>query len=432
MIDVVVGTPRTFLFLQGMANTFFAKLAAALVKRGHRAFRVNFNGGDRLFWPLPNAVDFCRKSADWPEFIERRLIEWQVTDLVLFGDGRSLHQEAVRIARARDVTVHVFEEGYFRPDWVTHERDGVNGNSTLPRDLAWYLREVRALTLSDKRSRIRSSFFRRSVDDVLYNLSSLALTWRYPHYRTHRPWPFWVEYASWLRRRILKAPVRAWRCRRALKKIATRPGMFFLFPLQVDSDYQIRHHSPHGRIAPVVDEILQSFTAHAPADALLVAKEHPLDNALTDWRSLVEDAAWRLGIGDRVVYLTGGSLERLLDGTSGVVTVNSTVGARALARGVPVIALGRAIYDIAGITFQGSLDEFWRQPLPANPEAFDAFRRVTIHRTQINGGFYSATGLRLAVAGAIPRLEGGWSCAFAQIGHRPSPGLFPLRSASWG
>jgi capsular polysaccharide export protein len=409
-MNSVVGTERTYLFLQGMANTFFAKLARALRARGHRVYRINFNGGDRLFWLQSGAVEFRGKLQDWPSFLEARLLEWRVTDLVLFGDGRPLHRAAVQIARARGIVVHVFEEGYFRSDWVTHELGGVNGKSTLSRDLAWYLHEVSALRPAAGSHSVRSSFFRRSLEDVLYNLASLALTWRYPHYRTHRPWPFWVEYASWARRRVLNAPVRAWRRRRGLRKIAIRPAESFLFPLQIDSDYQIRHHSSYGRMAPVVEQ--------TPADALLVVKEHPLDNALTDWRVLVESAAARLGIGGRVVYLTGGNLDQLLDGVAGVVTVNSTVGSRALSVGVPVIALGRAIYDIAGITFQGVLNDFWRRPLPPDPEAFDAFRRVVMARTQINGGFYSASALRLAVAGAIPKLERGCTPVFTRIAYR--------------
>jgi hypothetical protein len=49
-----------------------------------------------------------------------------------------------------------------------------------------------------------------------------------------------------------------------------------------------------------------------------------------------------------------------------------------------------------------------------------------MHHTQINGGFYSATGLRLAVVGAIPKLEGGWSPAVIQIAYRADSGDLPV------
>jgi capsular polysaccharide export protein len=73
--------------------------------------------------------------------------------------------------------------------------------------------------------------------------------------------------------------------------------------------------------------------------------------------------------------------------------------------GVPVIALGRAVYTLPGMTFQGDLDDFWLEATPADPALFDAFRRVVVERTQINGGFYSKRAVALAVEGAARRLE---------------------------
>jgi capsular polysaccharide export protein len=40
-----------------------------------------------------------------------------------------MHMVAHQMARLVGVRVHVFEEGYIRPNWLTLERDGVNGNS---------------------------------------------------------------------------------------------------------------------------------------------------------------------------------------------------------------------------------------------------------------------------------------------------------------
>ena len=42
---------RTFLFLQGVCSPFFARLADALEKCGHRVLKINFNVGDDLYWP---------------------------------------------------------------------------------------------------------------------------------------------------------------------------------------------------------------------------------------------------------------------------------------------------------------------------------------------------------------------------------------------
>jgi hypothetical protein len=100
----------------------------------------------------------------------------------------------------------------------------------------------------------------------------------------------------------------------------------------------------------------------------------------------------------------GGDLDKIV-ARRAVVTVNSTVGGLALARGLPVIALGRAVYDIPGLTHQGEFAEFWNAPKPPEADLFDAFRRVVAARCLIPGSFFSERGVRLAVEAAIDRLE---------------------------
>src|SRR6201984_3843285 len=70
----LVNPGRGFLFLQGMATRFFERLGQALIERGHAVYRVNFNGGDRAFWRLPGAVDFCGRPGEWPEVLERPIV----------------------------------------------------------------------------------------------------------------------------------------------------------------------------------------------------------------------------------------------------------------------------------------------------------------------------------------------------------------------
>ena len=78
---------------------------------------------------------------------------------------------------------------------------------------------------------------------------------------------------------------------------------------------------------------------------------------------------------------------------------------RALACGLPVIVLGKAVYDIAGLTFQGKLDEFWEAHTPPDMVLFDNFRRVLASRCLLPGSFFNGAGLGLAVDAAIDRLE---------------------------
>lgn len=395
---------RAFLFLQGMATRFFERLGRALAERGHAVYRVNFNPGDRAFWRLPGAVDFCGRPEEWPEFLDRLIVGNAISDVILFGDCRPLHRAAIRVAERRALRIRVVEEGYLRPDWITFEEGGVNGNSALPRHPGWYLEQARSLPPWGDPPSVPGSFRRRAFEDVLYTMASMAGMWRYPYYATHRPYYQLIEYAGWLRRLALK-PRAERRAAAAIEALPDGPGPLFLFPLQLDCDYQVRVHSPFRAMHLAIEHVLASFAAHAPAAARLAVKLHPLDSGLVDWAAITGHLAVEFGIADRVFILDGGDLAKLMARKPAVVTVNSTVGTLALTGGLPVIALGKAIYDIAGLTHQGELDDFWSTPAPPDSQLFDAFRRVLANRCLIPGSFFNETGLTLAVNAAVERLE---------------------------
>ena len=424
---MIPASPRQFLFLQGLAGPFFRHLGDALAARGHGVHRVNFHGGDWLFWRRPGAVNYRGGPAGWPAYLEALLARRGITDIVLFGDCRPLHSAARAVAAQRHVQVHVFEEGYMRPDWVTLEAGGVNGLSSLPRDPGYYLDAARTLPplASPDHSGVPTSFARRAREDLAYNLTAMALRPFFPGYQTHRPWHAMVEYAGWLRRLAgKKAAARRSNAVRARLERTGRP--FMVFPLQLDCDYQIRMHSPFPGMEAAITEVLASFARHAPAGLDLIVKGHPLDNGLRDWRSVTLGIAERLGVGDRVLFLEDGNIDLLVRAARGVVTVNSTTGTLSAARGVPTISLGQAVYDIPGVTHQDGLDQFWGCPVAPDPQVFDALRRVLVHRCMIRGGFFSDIGLRMLVDGAVGRLEAAARPGLRAVAaEAPRPALSP-------
>jgi capsular polysaccharide export protein len=395
---------RNFLLLQGPAGSFFARLGEQLRTRRHGVFRIHFNGGDRLFWRGGGAEDFAGDHAQWPQFLGERLGRWAVTDLVLFGDCRPLHQVAIRIARLRRVRVHVFEEGYLRPNWLTLEAEGVNRLSSLPREPAWYREAAQQLPPWDAGTPIPSSFPRRAAVDVAYNFANLLLAPNYPGYRTHKPWHPLQEYRAGARRFFGKPAARQ-RATRLIELLLADTRPYYLFPLQLETDAQIRFHSGFGSMAPPIEAVIESFAAQAPEQARLVVTEHPLDTGVFDLGQVTREQAERRGVADRVVFLQGGSPEALLRGSRGIVTVNSTIGLLALSYGLPVKTLGHAIYDLPGLACQRPLDQFWLAGSAPDAVLFDCFRRVVAARAQINGGLYSALGLRLAAEAAAQRLS---------------------------
>ena len=150
---------------------------------------------------------------------------------------------------------------------------------------------------------------------------------------------------------------------------------------------------------------MESFARHASMETRLVIKNHPLDMGLINYRKLIRDLSDRFALSGRVDYMETGNLEILLRHAQGTVTVNSTVGSLSLELNCPTITLSDPIYNLPGLTFQGGLDDFWRErPLP-DAELFRRFRNTVIHTTQVNGGFYTWRGIDLAVENSRRMLE---------------------------
>ncbi|AWW73662.1 capsular biosynthesis protein [Erythrobacter sp. KY5] len=397
--------PRTVLLLQGLMGPLFRRLGQELIRSGHKVYKVNFNGGDRLFWRLPGGIDYRESMENWPQALRRIIQEREITDVVLFGDCRSHHMAATKVCRELNVPVHVFEEGYVRPDWVTLELDGVNGHSRLPRDPEWYRKTAASLPAVPEHKQVPSSFRRRALEGLVYNFADVLTRWHYPHWSNHRPWHPLIEGIGWVRK-LARGKGRRQRSAAVVERLLGSDTPYFLFPLQLASDAQIRLHSPFASMTDAVMMVLRSFAQNAPEGTRLLVKEHPLDNGVVDWRQEVWSMATLLGIADRVDYMSFGDIVPVAERAKGVVVINSTSGTLALDMDVPVIALGQAIYDIPDITFQNGLDRFWTEATPPDRATFDAFRRVLIERCLIPGGFFSEEALDKVVRHAVARFEG--------------------------
>jgi capsular polysaccharide export protein len=395
---------RHFLFLQGMPSAFFRRIAQRLREHGHRCTRINLCLGDRLFWHGPDTLDYSGDLASWPRFLETFLEREGVTDLLLLGEQRHYHREAVHAALARGIAVTVTDFGYIRPDWITFERNGMSGASLFPRDPA----EIRVLAAAspepDWTPRFHDSGPRMAAADLLYNFANLLPHPRYAHYQRSDRRPPTLRYTFASARRLLANRLLRSRMQRMVQSIEASGRPYYVFPLQLDFDFQIVAYSPYPGIEQAIEQVLQSFARHAPPEALLVLKEHPWDPALRDWERVCARVARGLGLGERVHYLRGGYLDTLIRGSAGVVTVNSTSGLRTLQLGRPLQVLGQAVYDVPGLSFQQGLDRFWTEATEPDPELTQELLRALAGCIQIRGVFFQEPGLSHAVHEAVQRL----------------------------
>lgn len=402
-VDITREGPATFLFLQGIASPFFADLGQALLKRGHQVRRINFSSGDWLFWRL-GSDNYRGPREGWDAYIADYIVQHGVTDIVLFGDCRPYHVAAREAAEPFGIRIHVFEEGYLRPNWITCELGGVNGHSSLPRCADEIRSIARRLPRPGRAMPASGDMARRSLWDVAYNIANIGFPYFFPHFRSHRPIHVAAEYVGWIKKFAGRSRTR--RQARELNEIyAARREEYFLLPLQLDSDYQIRVHSPFLGVEGFMDRVIASFAAHASDRSRLLIKLHPLDSGLVNWRKHARNSARRHGVDERLDFIDGGDLPKLIAGSRGVVLVNSTVGMLSLELGRPTVAAGEAIYNLPGLTHQGGLDTFWTKPEAPDMALMADFRRVVLHRTQVNGGFFSRPSIDRAVAGSVLRLE---------------------------
>jgi capsule polysaccharide modification protein KpsS len=379
--------PKSVLLLQGPVGPFFRRLADEFIGRGVRVTKVNFNSGDSVYFRGPEVISYRDPIDEWPAFFRKLTEERDIDSIFLAGDCRAMHAHIIPIAKERDIRVWVFEEGYLRPDHITLERDGVNGNSTMSKDPDFYRQEVAEMKPAAHAEVIGDTFVPFAIQSVVYACAIAAGAWRYPHYRHHRDLGLVGQSVAWVRS--------AWRKQsfalkeRGIFDLATREwsGNYFLVPLQLHCDFQIVH-SDYESIPAFMQEVLETFAKHGPSDTRLLIKHHPLDRAYRDYTKLLATLAARLGIRDRVHYIHDQHLPTLLKHARGVVTMNSTVGTSALYHHAPVKVMGRAIYNIPQLTYQGSLANFFCEIDKVDGELFDAFNRWMREHNQINGSFY--------------------------------------------
>jgi capsular polysaccharide export protein len=182
---------------------------------------------------------------------------------------------------------------------------------------------------------------------------------------------------------------------------------FFLFPLQLQNDYQLRCNAGFKHQSDAIRTVVQSFADNAAKDAWLVIKCHPLDNGGERWPEHIGRVAKAANVSERILYIDGGKLPLLLDHACGTVTINSTVGMHALIAGCPVKVLGTALFDIEGLTHRSTLDSFWTSPSKPDPALVDALVRALAGTTQVRGDFFTKEGRHSAIATFVERLTTG-------------------------
>ncbi|MBT1445360.1 capsular biosynthesis protein [Shewanella sp. JM162201] len=372
--------------LQGPLGPFFQTLGNQLIDDGHTVYKFCFNGGDECWSTKAQLVRFQQPLKYWRDFFAEFCQAHQIDAVVVYGDCRAYHQVAAKVCRSAGIAFWALEEGYLRPDFITMELGGVNANSPLF-PLRSNLASYRPSHEYQYQVIVGKSFASRAWYATRYHVNKLLGRVRYRHFVDHRPWTIVEETKGWLKSGWIKITHKQ-RDAALLQALKAHKGRIFLLPLQVSEDFQIRHHSNFNDVATVIEEVIRSFARYAkPQDRLLI-KHHPMDRGYVDYGPQINRLKADLGLETRVDYGYMLPLPKIYPLLKGVVTVNSTVGFSALLHKVPVKCLGKALYDIPGLTSSQPLSKFWQQQSPVDMKVFSAVRTAFLHETQVNGCFY--------------------------------------------
>ncbi|EAJ4154745.1 capsule biosynthesis protein [Campylobacter coli] len=374
---------KTVLLLQGPVGTFFHRLAIKMKKNKTKVFKLNFNGGDFFFYP--NGKRCKCDEKDLENFYESFFKEKKIDAIVMYNDCRLIHAKAIKVAKGLGIGIWIFEEGYLRPYCITFEKDGVNANSSLPRDKNFYL-SCNILT-KESIKEIPGGFKFMAFSAFLYWLFSFLLAPFFNnklHHRTLFPFEFLFWFRSLYRKYLYKLTEK-----KLNQKIYSLEKKYFLAILQVYNDTQIKHHYRKS-MEEFIEELILSFANHARAKSYLVFKHHPMDRGYRNYSKLINELSQKYHVEGRIFYVHDTYLPTLLKNALGCITINSTVGLSAILEGCPTKVCGNAFYNFEGLAYPKKLQFFWREAhaYKPNPSLVINFKNYLLNTNQFNGNFY--------------------------------------------
>jgi capsular polysaccharide export protein len=394
---------KTFLFLQGHPSFFWRELAKALMEDGHTVLKINFCAADQLFWRLKGATPYKNKMEHWEQWLKTYLSANNITDIIYFADKFPYHQVARKVAKSRTLRAWSIEFGYFRPDWITLEPEGMGSVSCFPDTHE----QIRVLAHQGDLIDFSTRFDHTFVNEALFEvLNSLAITLGrpiFPFYHSDKRYHPFLDYLFWIRE-LLIGRYHEKNSQQTTQFIQKNKIKYNLVCLQLNTDYQIREESEYHSMHDFLIKVFHSFAEHAPGDRHIVVKIHPLDSGFENSIFRLRDLVKRYDFEDRIHVIKGGNLKNLIKNSKGVVLVNSTVGFRALEIGAPVCALGNSIFNLDGLCHKSGLDTFWRDPQPVDRDFSTIFFQA-LTTIQVKGSFFNSAGRKHAIGVMVNRLR---------------------------
>ena len=386
---------RNILFLQGPVGHFFAKFQQRLEFLGYNTYSIGFNYADWFFAYKPKFTLYKKKFVCWKNFLEDFILENNIERIYLFGDGRIYHRVAKKLAKKYNIEVFVFEEGYIRPNFITLEKDGVNGFSKIPKDRNFY-ESLPKVDEFPKTEPIPFIFNLTAFVAITYYII-LGLTKFLTPVIHHRNSNLLIEFINGHKNFFRKIFFKI-KEKKLLKDIQNEKKLsnkYFLGVLQTDNDFQLKLHSKIKNNTDYIKTVITSFAKYKNSNTqdskykYLIFKHHPLDRGRKNYDYLINKLAKQHHLEKFIISTHDLHLPTVINHSLGVITINSTVGLSALRHKKPVATLGKAIYNIDEIVSHiDELDDFWANYKEPDEVLLKKFFNYIFETTQIKGSFY--------------------------------------------
>ena len=375
------------LFLVGPIGTFFARLSRYLEDNNVRTFKILFPLHEYGF-PQSRVIKYSKDINFFKKFLRRILIKHEIKHIFMYGNVLIPHKQALDLVKelnieGKYIKTHIFELGYLRPNFVTLENKGINYNSSLIKSREFYLKQdaYSDLPLPSKHARFRIRKIWKTISFINHSFKNYKIVEK-EHKLQPKPIYIWYQIKGFLLKYFF------FLTEYKLKNYFLRKK-YFLVILQVSTDSQLTEGSDFKDNKKFIYKVIKDFAESKRNDINLVFKHHPRDRGYNNYLDHIEKISKEFGVYKNVFYIHDYYLSKLFQNSNctGTVLINSTVGYQSLYHSIPVKSLGITPYNIKGLSHQGDLTSFFKNPSPVDKLLFTKFYKYILENSQINGNF---------------------------------------------
>jgi len=327
------------LLLQGPVGNFFNEFAKHIIMHGGSVFKIHFTFAEKFFYDQKEEFFYKNTIEEWPKYFTKFVKKNKINRVYLMNDSRPYHKPIIKICADIDVDLFVFEDGYFRPGYITLEPFGINGNSHFPKFAFDNFNDNQNLPS------LEMNLYSKDYSRILFSLISNFNFITSRNYKPYRP----INSFYWavrLFRKYLSKAINILKDSIAIKKIlkADDDIKVFFVPLQVFDDTQIKYHSKYKNTFEFIFEILQSFGALNIKNFKIIIKQHPGDRGAINYKNFITEKAKIYGITKNICFNSTTDVDELINLSDGIILINSTVGINSLIKNKRVHCSGVSVY----------------------------------------------------------------------------------------